>query len=71
MFSGKDWMRKGGNIAVATAEYLNQIGINTELFIVGPSSLPKDITDKKFVHFIGYINKNDKSDYKKYFRKLQ
>lgn len=68
MFSGKDWMRKGGNIAVATAEYLNQIGINTELFIVGPSSLPKDITDKKFVHFIGYINKNDKSDYKKYFK---
>ena len=35
LFLGVDWHRKGGDIALAVAELLNQKGIRTELDIVG------------------------------------
>lgn len=66
LFSGKEWDRKGGKIAVEAAEYLNKSGINCELFIVGIKNLPEKIKSKDFVRFMGYINKNNPKDYKKY-----
>jgi glycosyltransferase involved in cell wall biosynthesis len=39
LFIGKIWTRKGGDVAVETAEILNRRGFETELTLVG--SLPK------------------------------
>lgn len=66
LFSGKEWDRKGERIAVAAAEYLNKAGINTELYIVGPTVKPEYIEGKDFVKFIGYLDKNSASEYEKY-----
>lgn len=66
LFSGKDWTRKGGDIAVKAVEYLNKNGINSELYIVGVNKVPANIEAKKFVNLVGYINKNDPEDYKRY-----
>lgn len=66
LFSGKDWDRKGGDIAVDAAEYLNKIGIKTELYIVGIKQLPSKMKDKDFIRLIGYIDKNSLKDYKRY-----
>ena len=54
LFVGVDWYRKGGDIALAVADRLNQRGIRTELHIVGckpPVSLPR------FVKCHGFISK--------------
>lgn len=55
LFIGKNWHRKGGDVAVAAAEYLQQQGFNTRLTIVGsnPSARPPGN-----VELIPYINKN-------------
>lgn len=66
LFSGKDWKRKGGNVAVNAAEYLNKVGINCTLYIVGIKELPENIKNKQFIRLIGYINKNSTQDYQKY-----
>jgi glycosyltransferase involved in cell wall biosynthesis len=55
LFLGVDWIRKGGDVAYAVAEKLNQSGLKTELTIVGcdpaNSSLPE------FVKPLGFISK--------------
>ncbi len=54
LFLGVDWHRKGGDIALAVAELLNQKGIRTELDIVGcypPRELPA------FARCHGFISK--------------
>ncbi|WP_260212369.1 glycosyltransferase family 4 protein [Lactobacillus amylovorus] len=66
LFSGKEWERKGGDIAVEAVNYLNSVGINSRLYIVGISELPKSIKNTKYLKFIGYLDKNDANDYKKY-----
>ncbi len=66
LFSGKDWNRKGGDLAVDAAEYLNTIGIKTELYIVGIKQLPPKVKNKNFIRLIGYIDKNSSEDYKRY-----
>lgn len=68
LFSGKDWERKGGTIAVDAVEYLNKVGIKSELYIVGINKLPKEIEQKDFLKLIGYIDKNNLEDYKKYLK---
>jgi len=57
LFLGVDWLRKGGNIALAVAEELNKSGLKTELTIVGC----QPITDEpmpKFVRSLGFISKS-------------
>lgn len=66
LFSGKEWDRKGGDIAVEAVEYLNKEGIDSELYIVGISNLPESINNKQFIKSIGYLDKNNPKDYKKY-----
>ena len=54
LFLGADWHRKGGDIALAVAELLNQKGIRTELDVVGchpPRGLPA------FARCHGFISK--------------
>ncbi len=62
LFVGRNWTRKGGDIAVETARRMNEAGILTTLSIVGgapPCPLPP------FVEVIGFINKRDPADYER------
>ncbi|MEL6384495.1 MAG: glycosyltransferase family 4 protein [Cyanobacteria bacterium J06626_18] len=56
LFSGISWQRKGGDIAVKVAEWLNAQGIDTELIILGcrPALDPMP----SFVKVVGYIDKS-------------
>ncbi len=65
LFNGVKWERKGGDIAVETCRILNQEGIKVTLHIVGIKKLDKDIQALPFVDYIGYLNKNDQSQYKR------
>ena len=54
LFVGVDWLRKGGDVAVAVAQDLNEQGIKTELDVVGcedPGGLPD------FVKVHGFISR--------------
>ncbi len=66
LFSGVDWERKGGDIAVEAVRMLNERGIMCSLTIVGPCCLPREITSLPFVDFVGYLNKNTEKDYQLY-----
>lgn len=57
LFIGVDWFRKGGDIALRTAEILNDQGIQTELHIVGCTP-PFDVP--WFVTLHGFISKSTK-----------
>jgi glycosyltransferase involved in cell wall biosynthesis len=56
LFVGRDWKRKGGEIAVQTLMTLNQMGIDTELTVVG--SVPSDDLRNDKLAVIPFINKN-------------
>lgn len=62
LFLGVDWERKGGPIAYKTLLYLNAIGLNAELTVVGCQ--PPVIHPKMRV--IPFLNKNISSDYQKF-----
>lgn len=65
-FSGRDWIRKGGNIAVETVSILRSKGIDARLIVAGPKKCPEICKDKDYIDFIGYLNKNNADDYNKY-----
>lgn len=55
LFVGKDWYRKGGDVALKVAQWLNDNGWKTELHVVGcnpPVSVPS------YVILHGFISKN-------------
>ncbi len=54
---GVDWHRKGGDIAYAVAKRLNQIGLPTELTVVGCQPLINEPIPK-FVKSLGFIKKS-------------
>ena len=56
IFSGIDWNRKGGDIAVAVVKQLNEMGLNTELTIIGCKPQIKPLAD--FIKIVGYIDKS-------------
>ena len=56
LFVGVDWHRKGGEIAVAIAQQLNDWGVAVELQIVGCDP-PRVVPD--FVHPLGFFPKSD------------
>ena len=62
LFVGKDWSRKGGNIAVSVVRELNKIGHNTILNIVGVDRI--DDIDDSFIQFHGILSKHSKKDMK-------
>ena len=57
LFIGTQWQRKGGNIALAVAKELNQMGLPTELTVVGCESSVIDEPLPSFVKFLGFIDK--------------
>ena len=66
LFSGVDWERKGGDIAVETAKILRDKGIDAHLDIVGISDLPAYCKDYDFITNHGFLNKNNQEDYCNY-----
>ncbi|HKZ43642.1 MAG TPA: glycosyltransferase family 4 protein [Anaerolineales bacterium] len=59
LFIGRDWQRKGGEIAVKVASDLRDLGVNTILHIVGA-----EIKDPpSYVHVHGLLNKDDPADW--------
>lgn len=65
LFSGRAWERKGGDIAVEAVESLRKKGIDAQLNIVGPRNIPASCIGKNYIHFYGYLNKNNPKDYQK------
>ena len=58
LFVGVDWERKGGDIAVAVADKLNERGIKTELTVVG--CFPPEIRINDHIKIQGFISKQSK-----------
>lgn len=66
LFSGVDWKRKGGDIAVETMELLRKKGINANLHVVGVSYIPKSLENNHNIIFHGFLDKNNREEYLKY-----
>ena len=65
LFLGVDWKRKGGDKAVSVCKKLNEMGIKTTIFIVGPKEIPQEVNDLPFVSYLGFLNKNKPMEYDK------
>lgn len=65
LFIGVDWERKGGMVAVEACKWLNQHGTKATLHIVGAPHLADDIKAIEYVDYIGFLNKNDRSQYER------
>ncbi len=57
LFSGVDWQRKGGNIALEVAKKLNELGLDTELIVIGCQPISEEPLPS-FVKPLGYIDKS-------------
>lgn len=57
LFLGVDWYRKGGDIALKVAEELNNLGLATELKVVGCQPIVEG-TLPSFVKPLGFISKS-------------
>lgn len=55
LFVGKEWKRKGGEIAVKTTNILRERGINAQLHIVGCA--PSHIKNNDYITIHGYLDK--------------
>ena len=55
LFVGVEWVRKGGDAAVAIADMLNKTGVKSKLHIVGARDVPSNLPD--FVVNHGFISK--------------
>lgn len=66
LFSGVEWERKGGEIAVQTVQLLRERGYDAFLNIVGIKELPDDCQKYSFVKNHGFLNKNDPEAYCRY-----
>ena len=66
MFSGIDWERKGGDLAVETVGLLREKGLDARLTIAGPDKLPQKYHETEFIDYVGFLDKNNKEEYKKY-----
>jgi glycosyltransferase involved in cell wall biosynthesis len=59
LFVGKDWERKGGDIAIQVVQILQQRGIHAHLHIVGAQPIIN--LDDKYIHIYGLLDKKDHS----------
>lgn len=68
LFSGTNWKRKGGDIAIDTVRKLNENGLNAKLFLVGldADKIPTAYQNVDGVEYVGYLNKNNPQQYNKY-----
>lgn len=66
LFSGVDWVRKGGEVAVDAVRILNEMGFPAKLTIVGIRNLSETISSKPYVRYEGFLDKSSPSDAEKY-----
>lgn len=71
LFSGVEWQRKGGDIAVETVRILNDLGIKAQLFIAGIRHLPQKYAELPYINYIGFLNKNNPDEYRRYVQLWQ
>jgi glycosyltransferase involved in cell wall biosynthesis len=60
LFLGVDWYRKGGDVALKVAERLNNLGLATELKVVGCQPIVEG-TLPSFVKPLGFISKSSRA----------
>jgi len=68
LFSGVDWERKGGDIAVKTVDFLRTKGLDAHLLIVGIKELPSRYKSIDYIDHWGFLNKNNSEEYEKYIQ---
>ena len=68
LFSGVDWERKGGEIAVEIVGILREKGLDAHLLIVGPKVIPQQYNRAEYIEYYGFLDKNNSEDYKKYIQ---
>ena len=66
LFSGVEWERKGGDIAVETVSLLRKKGLDAHLLIVGIKDLPSQYKGVDYIDYWGFLDKNNSDEYKKY-----
>lgn len=67
LFSGVNWERKGGDVAVEVVRLLNEkYNIKARLFIAGIKELPQNIDKLDYIVNLGFLNKNIQDEYNKY-----
>lgn len=71
LFSGVEWERKGAETAIRTVEVLNRRGVNARLILVGIKNVPETYRGLPYVDYVGFLNKNDKEQYKRYIEILR
>ena len=71
LFSGVEWIRKGGDIAVETVRLLNEQGVKTKLVIAGIKELPPQYEGLPYIEYVGFLNKNDPEQYRHYVQLWQ
>lgn len=71
LFSGVEWKRKGGDIAVETVRLLNEQGIRARLVIAGIRELPRQYEGLPYIDYVGFLNKNDPEQYRRYVQLWQ
>ena len=71
LFSGVEWERKGGDVAVETVRLLNEQGIQARLVIAGIKKLPQRYATLPYIDHIGFLNKNHPDQYRRYVQLWQ
>lgn len=73
LFSGVNWGRKGGDIAIDTVKKLNQDGFKSKLFLVGvdKKNIPAEYRNRDYVEYVGFLGKNNPEEYKQYIEILR
>lgn len=71
LFSGVDWQRKGARKAIETIEILNRRGVKAHLLLVGLKEIPERYRDHPYITNIGFLNKNDEQQYRKYIETIR
>lgn len=68
LFSGVDWERKGGDIAVETVRLLRLKGVDAHLVIAGIKELPSPYKNEDYIECWGFLDKNKPEEYDKYIQ---
>lgn len=71
LFSGVEWERKGGDVAVKSVDRLNQLGIKANLVIVGIRELPLEYKELPFIECVGFLDKNVENQYQQYIKTIK
>lgn len=71
LFSGVEWERKGGDIAVKSVERLNQLGVHARLVIVGIREIPLEYKELNYIESVGFLDKNVEKEYQQYINTIR